>query len=238
MSAVLVSLPTARPSYADDSEERTQFFRPSQKRPTWRDVERERARSSTPADTRTSSQLAPVLRLAPKPETRGSSRPAAHVPPYLRKGYWNRDWLSPSAPLGEKCHAAMRAEMGRAAAIRPTPKNLAALLRTPEWNGAKIVGTVPSPEVGPAETALAAASARLEEAAREIASLDERIASATSENVRETLAASRRSMWAARTQRAKSTEEARQRLEMVRAEEWIHVVHPSGAELKMRPDRT
>ncbi len=131
MPAVLVSLPTARPAVADDSQERTTLFRPTQKRPTWRDVVRERARSSTPADTRASSQLAPVLRLAPKPDTRGSSKPAAYVPPYLKPGYrWDL--------LGEALHDAMRAEMGKAAHIRQCPPALAKLLATTEWRGSAV----------------------------------------------------------------------------------------------------
>lgn len=130
---VLEALPTSRPACADDSEERTQFFRPNQKRPTWKDVER--ARAAAPV------RQAPALQLVPRPDTRGSHHaPAAkHVSPYLKPGYWRRDWLSSSAPLGEKCHDAMRAEMGKAAHIRQTPKSLAALLRTPEWAGSTLV---------------------------------------------------------------------------------------------------
>lgn len=126
MPAVLIALPTARPACADDSE-RTQMFRPAQKRPTWKDVERERARSSAPA--------VPVLRLAPKPpDTRGSSTPAAkHVPPYLRPGYWKGE-----VKLGSELHAEMRREMGKDAAIRSCPPSLAKLLATPEWRGASI----------------------------------------------------------------------------------------------------
>lgn len=45
--SVLTSLPIARPACADDSEH-TALFRPAQKRPTWRDVERERARAVAP----------------------------------------------------------------------------------------------------------------------------------------------------------------------------------------------
>lgn len=127
MSAVLVSLPTARPSCADDSEERTQFFRPNQKRPTWKDVER--ARATAPV------RQVPALQLVPRPDTRGSHRaPAAtHVPPYLRPGYWKGE-----VKTGSELHAQIRRDMAKAATIRTFPKSIGALLNTPEWKGAVV----------------------------------------------------------------------------------------------------
>jgi hypothetical protein len=138
MSAVLVALPTARPAVADDHDDRTQLFRPTQKRPTWKDVERERARSSTPADTRGPSPV-PVLRLAPKLETRGPSKPAAQLPPYLRPGYWKGE-----VKLGSELHDHMRKEMGKAAEIRSCPPSLSKLLSTPEWRGSTTRELTPS----------------------------------------------------------------------------------------------
>jgi hypothetical protein len=122
----LTALPTARPSCTDDADERTQFFRPNQKRPTWKDVERARAEL----------RPAPALRLVPPPDTRGSSRaPAAkpHVPPYLRPGYWKGE-----VKLGSDLHAEMRREIGKGAAIRSFPRSIGVLLNTPEWKGATV----------------------------------------------------------------------------------------------------
>lgn len=124
MTAVLVALPTARPAVADDHDDRTQLFRHNQKRPTWKDVERARA---------------PAVRLVPAPNTRVSLERAPFIPPYLRKGYWNKDWAAPSAPLGEKCHEAMKRDMEKAAVIRSMPKSLTKLLATPEWKGSEVL---------------------------------------------------------------------------------------------------
>jgi hypothetical protein len=206
--AVLVALPTDRPDVADDFQERTQFFRPNQKRPTWKDVERERARSSTPADTRGSSQLAPVLRLAPKPESRPSSKPAAQLPPYLRKGYWNRDWLSPSAPLGERCHDAMRAEMGKGAEIRSCPPSLSKLLATPEWRGST------TRELTPGETISLKASA-----------------TSALQDAQDVVFAAKGTAAKTRARAHVEAHEAR----LARVETALAVVHPSGAVLVWHP---
>jgi hypothetical protein len=132
MSPVLAAVPTARPSCADDSDERTQFFRPNQKRPTWKDVERARGEVRS----------APALRLVLTPDTLGPQRmPAAkpYVPPYLRPGYWKGE-----VKLGSELHAEMRREMGRDAAIRPCPPSIAKLLATPEWRGSTTRELTPS----------------------------------------------------------------------------------------------
>jgi predicted XRE-type DNA-binding protein len=132
MTAVLVSLPTARPAIADDHEDRTQLFRPNQKRPTWKDVVRARAPATPPA-----ARQVPAIRLVPVPDTRVSLERAPFVPPYLRKGYrWDL--------LGSELHAHLRNEAGKSAAIRSCPPSLGKLLATPEWKGATV--TQPEPE--------------------------------------------------------------------------------------------
>lgn len=146
MSAVLTALPTIRPSCADDSEARTALFRPTQKRPTWKDVERDRAvRCAPPAPP-----VAEVTRFFPRegrtPPARLSIVPAAapapcaskraasaFVPPYLRPGYWKG-----SPKLGHELHAQMQRDMDKAAAIRPCPKSLGELLNTTEWRGSTV----------------------------------------------------------------------------------------------------
>lgn len=154
MSA-LVALPTARPSCADDSDDRTQFFRPNQKRPTWKDVERARA-AAAPV------RLAPALQLVPRLDTRGSSRtPAAkHVPPYLKPGYVFSEALTieqKRAQDTKSCQEGLQR-------IRPTPKNLAALLKMPEWKGARIEGAATEEEIAWKRADIARAERRLSRA--------------------------------------------------------------------------
>lgn len=204
MPAVLIALPTARPACADDSE-RTQLFRPTQKRPTWKDVERERARLSAPAETRGSSPT-PVLRLAPKtPETRGSSKPAAQLPPYLRPGF-----VYPEPLEGGQKHARdVKACQEGLERIRAVPKNLAALLKTPEWNGARLEGVATEEEISWKRADVARAELRLARAQSEheqkLAQLD--------------------------------VDEQKACLARMLSSETLRVVHPSGAVLFWRPTK-
>jgi hypothetical protein len=166
---------------------------------------------------------------APSPKARKAPRAAApFVPPYLREGYrWDL--------VGSDLHAHMQREAGKGASIRATPKNLTALLKTAEWKGAKVAGTVPSPHIGTFERAFQAASKRMEEAREEVLKLDARIVAATTLEVRETLEASRRSVRKDLDLRSQTAAQAKAHLDDVRAEEWIRVVHPSGAEVQLRP---
>jgi hypothetical protein len=144
MTAALIALPTARPSCADDCSERTTLFRPTQKRPTWKDVEKERAARAAPPPVAEVTRYFPregrshparlsvVPTLAPAPVVSKRAAPA-HVPPYLRPGYWRGE-----VKLGHDLHDAMREEMAREAKIRACPKSLAALLNTPEWKGSTV----------------------------------------------------------------------------------------------------
>lgn len=150
MSAALVPLPTARPSVADDCSERTTLFRPTQKRPTWKDVERERAARVAPPPAAEVTRYFPregrspparlsvVPPLAPVPVVSKRAAPA-HVPPYLRPGYWKG-----SPKLGHELHAQIQRDMGKAAAIRACPKSLGDLLNTPEWKGSTVTDPNPS----------------------------------------------------------------------------------------------
>lgn len=197
--SVLVALPTARPSCADDSEERTQFFRPNQKRPTWKDVER--ARAAAPV------RQAPALQLVPRPDTRGSHHaPAAkHVPPYLKSGYVFSEALTieqKHARDTKSCQEGMQR-------IRPVPKNLAALLKTPEWNGARIEGSATEEEIAWKRADIARAERRLSRAQsqheQKLAQLD--------------------------------VDEQKACLARMLSPETLRVIHPSGSVLFWRPTK-
>jgi hypothetical protein len=232
---VLVPLPSRRTS--QDGPEVTRFY-PREGRAAPAHL---RAVPEPPAEERTvyardSGRLTwkDILQLRGElPPTRGPSRkaPPAHVSPWNRKGFVYPE-ADDSQGKNARVHRSSQEDMER---IRATPKNLAALLKTPEWKGARVVGTVPNPGIGEAETLLAAAVARLNEAKREIDSLEQRLSAATEPRVRETLEASRRSMWLARDARSKAVGERQGVLDGLLLEEWVRVVHPSGAELRIRP---
>jgi hypothetical protein len=198
---------------SEPTEERTVCARDSG-RLTWKDILALRGELPAPS---------------PKaPRAARTKKPAPFVPPYLREGYrWDL--------VGSDLHTHMQREAGKGASIRATPRNLSALLKTAEWKGAKVAGTVPSPHLGTFERAFQAATKRVEEAREEVLKLDARIVAATTPEVRETLEASRRSVRKDLEQRTKSADEAGKQLDIVRAEEWIRVVHPSGAEVQLRP---
>lgn len=196
-------------------EERTACIRPTGKA-TWNDI------------------LAMRGELPAPKSTRGRSRKAAPAPVAL----WNRKgfvYPDPEDHQGKLARVHRSAQEGLER-IRSTPKNLAALLKTAEWKGARVVGTVASPEIGLAEQDVSASAGRVAESEREIRELTERLsAQDLGDKVRKTIEINMGTARAALAQRQTTLEDARKRLNAVRSEEWIRVVHPSGAELKIRP---
>lgn len=170
---------------------------------------------------------------APKAK-RAKDQKATPVPvaPWNRKGF---KWEIDDSPDGVRARTVRECQEGMER-IRATPKNIAALLKTSEWKGAKIVGTVASPEIGKAEHAVSGAAGRVAESERHVSDLSERLADEIlTDKVRKTLEINMDTARASLAQRQKSLEDARKHLDHLRSEEWIHVVHPSGAEVKIRP---
>lgn len=170
MSAVLTALPTIRPSCADDSEARTTLFRPTQKRPTWKDVERDRAARPVPSpaapevtrffpkDGRTPparlalvpQPSAPVATPSPRAKTRG------HAAPWNRPGF---KYPEPDDKAGKHARSVKSAREGLAT-IRPAPKALTDVLACPEWRGSSVT----DPSAGELERLRALATRALQDA--------------------------------------------------------------------------